>query len=66
MKTSIVWIILSTFLLSSCGSKVIPTDISKKTPFIIETYTIGQAQTPISIEKSGRITASSTLTLTAQ
>lgn len=66
MKTSIAWIILSLFLLSSCGSEAIPITISKKTPFIIETYTIGQSQLPISIEKSGRITASSTLTLTAQ
>jgi len=66
MKTPIVWIILSTFLLSSCGAKIVPTDTNKKTPFNIDTYTIGQAQAPISIEKSGRITASSTLTLTAQ
>lgn len=50
MKTSIAWIILSLFLLSSCGSEAIPITISKKTPFIIETYTIGQSQLPISIE----------------
>lgn len=66
MKTSIILIVLSTFLLSSCGSETITPSSSKKTPFNIDTYTIGQAQAPISIEKSGRITASSTLTLTAQ
>jgi multidrug efflux pump subunit AcrA (membrane-fusion protein) len=37
-----------------------------KTPFAIETYTIGQAQAGIEIQKTGRITASSSLTLTAQ
>lgn len=66
MKTPIILIVLSTFLLSSCGSETITPSSSKKTPFNIDTYTIGQAQAPISIEKSGRITASSTLTLTAQ
>lgn len=66
MKSPITIFLISTILLSSCGSvAVIPTEIAK-TPFFIETYTIGQTQAPISIEKTWRITASSSLTLTAQ
>ena len=66
MKSPIAIFLISTILLSSCGSvAIVPTE-TKKTPFFIETYKIGQTQAPISIEKTGRITSSSSLTLTAQ
>ncbi len=66
MKSPISIFLISTILLSSCGSvAVVPTE-TKKTPFFIETYMIGQKQSTVSIEKTGRITASSSLTLTAQ
>ena len=66
MKSLIAIFLISTLLLSSCGSvAVVPNEVIK-TPFIIETYMIGQTQAPVSIEKTGRITASSSLTLSAQ
>ncbi len=66
MKSPIVIFLISTIILSSCSSTVlIPTE-TIKTPFKIETYTIWQNQVPVSIQKTGRITASSSLTLTAQ
>jgi multidrug resistance efflux pump len=39
---------------------------SPKTPLTISTYTVGKTQSGVTIEKAGRITASSSLTLTAQ
>jgi hypothetical protein len=66
MKPLIATILLSTILLTSCGSAVVTIPTIEKTPFIVETYTIGQNQTGIEIQKTGRITASSSLTLTAQ
>ena len=67
MKPLIAIILISTVLLSSCGSSVVtPIVAPPKTPYIIETYTIGKTQTGVTIEKTGRITASSSLTLTAQ
>ena len=66
MKSIITIILLSTLTLTSCGSTVVVDPVVVKTPFVIETYTIGQSQTGITIEKTGRITASSSLTLTAQ
>lgn len=66
MKSPIAIFLISTILLSSCGSVALIPPESQKTPFIVETYTIWKTQTPISIEKTGRITASSSLTLSAQ
>ena len=67
MKTPISIFLISTIILSSCGSTVSvnKTEI-KKTPFFIDTFRVWQKQSDISIEKSWRITASSSLTLTAQ
>lgn len=54
-------------LFSSCGTAaVIPVVVPTKTPLIVETYTIWKTQSGVAIEKTGRITASSSLTLTAQ
>ena len=66
MKSPIAIFLISTILLSSCGSVALIPPESQKTPFIVETYTIWKTQAPISIEKTGRITASSSLTLSAQ
>lgn len=66
MKPLIAIFLISTTVLSSCGSTVIESTKISKTPFLIDTYTIGQKQTSVSIEKTGRITASSSLTLSAQ
>ena len=66
MKPLIAIILISTLLLSSCGSTPVDPISPPKTPFIVETYTIWQSQTGVTIEKTGRITASSSLTLTAQ
>lgn len=67
MKSPTIIILISTLLLSSCWAKnTVTTTEVQKTPFFIETYTIGQTLSPVSIEKTGRITASSSLTLTAQ
>jgi multidrug resistance efflux pump len=66
MKPLIFILVLSTVILSSCGSTAIVPVKSEKTPFIIDTYTIWQKQVAVSIEKTGRITASSSLTLSAQ
>lgn len=67
MKPLISIILISTIFLSSCGTSVVlpPTEV-QKTPFMVDIYTIWQEQSVVSIQKSGRITASSTLTLTAQ
>ncbi|MBX9809025.1 biotin/lipoyl-binding protein [Candidatus Gracilibacteria bacterium] len=67
MKSPISILLISTILLTSCGA-VVPTDTTeiKKTPFIIDTFRVGQKQADISVEKTGRITASSSLTLSAQ
>lgn len=67
MKPLIAIILISTVFLSSCGTSVVltPTEV-QKTPFVVDTYTVWQEQSVVSIQKSGRITASSTLTLTAQ
>ncbi|MBC7498816.1 HlyD family efflux transporter periplasmic adaptor subunit [Candidatus Gracilibacteria bacterium] len=66
MKPLIAIFLLSTLLLSACGSTISGVTTIDKTPFIIDTYTVGQTQTGITIEKTGRITASSSLTLSAQ
>jgi hypothetical protein len=66
MKLPIAIFLISTLLLSSCGSAVDTTPTIEKTPFLIDTYTVGQTQTGLTVEKTGRITASSSLTLTAQ
>ncbi len=67
MKSLITTLLISTLLVSSCWTpKTLITVEVKKTPFFVETYTVGQVQDPIAIEKTARITASSSLTLTAQ
>lgn len=66
MKSFVSTILLSTILLSSCGSAVVAPIVPAKTPLVIDTYTVGKTQTGVSIEKTGRITASSSLTLSAQ
>ncbi len=67
MKTPISIFLISTLILSSCGSTVsVNTTEVKKTPFFIDTFRVGEKQSNVSIEKTGRITASSSLTLTAQ
>ncbi len=67
MKTHITLFLTLTLLLSACGSTpaIVPIKV-EKTPFFVDTFTIGNSQKPISIEKTGRITASSSLTLSAQ
>lgn len=66
MKTPIVIFLISTIILSSCWSATIESNKVSKSPFLIDTYTIWQKQASVSIEKTGRITASSSLTLSAQ
>lgn len=66
MKPIISIFLISTIILSSCGADVSTTTEVAKTPFIIETFRVGDKQSNISVEKTGRITASSSLTLTAQ
>ncbi len=66
MKPLIAIFLLSTLLISACGSTISGVTTIDKTPFIIDTYTVGQTQTGVTIEKTGRITASSSLTLSAQ
>lgn len=52
MKPLIATILLSTILLSSCGSTVVAPVIPEKTPLIIDTYTVGKTQTGVSIQKT--------------
>jgi multidrug resistance efflux pump len=67
MKPIIVISLLSTLILSACGSSTEPTTVSaEKTPFIVETFVVWGTVSPVTVEKSGRITASSSLTLTTQ
>lgn len=68
MRSSIVLILISTLLLASCGSTPdsVTTVSAEKTPFVVEVFTVGGAQAAVSVEKAWRITASSTLTLSAQ
>lgn len=66
MRSLISISLVSILILSSCGATVVPDAPIVKSPFIIETYTIWQVQSGVSIEKTWRITASSSLTLTAQ
>jgi hypothetical protein len=67
MKNPIIIFIISTLILSSCGSSTsVNTVEAPKTPFYIDTFRVGEKQANISIQKTGRITASSSLTLTAQ
>ncbi len=66
MKPLIAIFLISTVVLSACGSTPIVPVVPPKTPFIVTTYTIGQTQTGVEIQKTGRITASSSLTLTSQ
>lgn len=61
-------ILSSVFLLASCGTTTPPLEVhtGAKTPYFIEVFTVWQKTNPVTIEKTGRITASSSLTLTAQ
>jgi hypothetical protein len=63
-------IILSLLFLSSCGSTAKDTSLTgatvEKTPFIIKTQKLSDFSGSSVIEKSGRITASSSLTLSSK
>lgn len=63
-------IILSLFLLSSCSStpktETLSWAVAEKTPFIIKTEKLSDFSGSNIIEKSGRITASSSLTLSSK
>jgi multidrug efflux pump subunit AcrA (membrane-fusion protein) len=69
MKKIIV-IIFSLFLVTSCGSTSSDSTSSgattEKTPFLVKTQKLSDFSGSTSIEKSGRITASSSLTLTSK
>ena len=66
MKSPIAIFLISTVILSACWSTAVVPVLPPKTPFIVETYTIGQTQAGVEIQKTGRITASSSLTLMSQ
>ena len=67
MKRSLILLLITTFVLSSCGTTEIVTPKTvEKTPFLIDITTVWDKSTQVSIEKTGRITASSSLTLSAQ
>ena len=67
MKRSLILLLITTFLLSSCGTtEVVTPKTVEKTPFLIDITTVWDKSTQVSIEKTGRITASSSLTLSAQ
>ena len=66
MRSLVSIFLISTIVLSACGSTVTTPEVVVKTPLIVETYTIWQNQTGVVIEKTGRITASSSLTLMSQ
>ena len=65
MKKILFLSLTSVFLLSSCG-QVAEEVKPAKTPFSVKAVTKDALIPTLSQEKSGRITASSTLTLTAQ
>ncbi len=68
MKKFIVFFILLPFVLSSCGTpEALPPVVQiEKTPFYIETYSIGKKVETYSIEKPGRLVSASSLTLAAE
>lgn len=67
MKSLISIVLISVLILSGCWAPVVETPTEKeKTKFIIDTYEVGKEQKNVLIQKTGRITASSSLTLTAQ
>ena len=67
MKKLTVTILLPLFLLSSCGTAVqeAPKKV-EKIPFFIETLSLGKKRESYVVEKSARITAGSSLTLSAE
>lgn len=70
MRPLVIVFVIFTFILSSCWSSVdtISPWVSweSKTPFNVDTMLVGTTQAQLSVEKTWRITASSTLTLAAQ
>jgi len=67
MKSLISIVLISVLILSGCWAPAVETPTEKeKTKFIIDTYEVGKEQKNVLIQKTGRITASSSLTLTAQ
>lgn len=69
MKYIVFPVVLSLFFLTSCGGQSTVDVVStptEKTPFVVSVFRAGSSQAMTSVEKTGRITASSTLTLAAQ
>ncbi len=66
MKRFIVLMFLGGFLLSSCSSPVVEETKQTKTPFSVKVVSLNELKPIFNTEKTGRITASSTLTLSAQ
>jgi hypothetical protein len=54
MRSFIVLLLISTLLLASCGSNPdsVTTVSAEKTPFVVEVFTVGGAQTAVSVEKA--------------
>ena len=66
MKRSIFLIVLGGLLLSSCSSAIVEEASQAKTPFSVKVVSLDELKPVFNTEKAGRITASSTLTLSAQ
>lgn len=62
-------LIVSAFFLTSCGAPDTPATTTinvSKTPYIVDIFVVGKNTANVTVEKTGRITASSSLTLSAQ
>lgn len=68
MRFSTIVVILSLSFLSSCTQKETIVDVvpTEKTPFFVDTYSLDSASVQKEIEKTGRVTARSSLTLSAK
>ncbi len=68
MLYRIIYIFLSLFLIASCGSEKADIGVSpvEKKVFLVETELVGNARDSYVVEKSWRLTAGSTLTMTAE
>lgn len=65
-KILVGFLILSSLLLSACSPKEAPVAVPDKTPFIVDIFTVWESQLLSTVEKSGRITAKSSLTLSSR
>lgn len=63
MKKVIALCLLVPVFLTSCGTPKAVEVTPPKTPFIVETYSIGKKMESYTVEKSARLTAASALTL---